>query len=100
MKDAALRDELYREQPFVISEDPENSESTLIEGIIDAYFYEDDEIVLVDYKTDKGKSAEKLIEDHRIQLDYYANALERMLGTRVKEKIIYSTELKKAIAYT
>lgn len=98
MKIASFNDNLYREQPFVISEDLEDPESTLIQGIIDAYFYEDDEIVLVDYKTDKGKTAEKLIADHKIQLDYYADALERMLGTKVKEKIIYSTELKKSIA--
>ena len=61
----------FREQPFVISRsaaeideawDPK--ERVLVQGIIDAYFLEGDEIVLVDYKTDRvrgGKSRSWLI---------------------------------------
>ena len=97
MKDAYIRGELYREQPFVICDDPEDPESMLVQGIIDAYFIEGGEIVLVDYKTDRGKSEAKLVEDHGVQLEYYGKALERMLHLKLKESVIYSTFLRKSI---
>ena len=58
-----------------------------------------DEIVLVDYKTDRVKSGQeqKLIDLYHVQLEDYARALERMTGKRVKEKIIYSFTLQKEI---
>ncbi len=107
MKKAAERNLLYREQPFVISRKADEidpswnaEENVLIQGIIDAYFIEDDKIVLVDYKTDKvWKGQEnKLIELYHTQLEDYARALESMTGKRVKEKIIYSFTLHKTIS--
>lgn len=106
MKAAALAGKLYREQPFVIErraaeldERWQGEETVLVQGIIDAYFMEDEEIVLVDYKTDHVRRGEeqKLIDLYRIQLEDYAQALERMTGKRVKEKMIYSFALKKGI---
>lgn len=66
-----------------------------MQGIIDAFFEEDGEIVLVDYKTDfvKKGDSKKLLEKYGQQLDYYARALESITGKRVKEKIIYSFAL-------
>ena len=57
------------------------------------------EIVLVDYKTDRVKRGQeqKLINLYHVQLEDYAQALERMTGKRVKEKIIYSFTLQKEI---
>ena len=71
----------------------------LIQGIIDAFFYEDEAIILVDYKTDyvPEEQAEILVEKYKIQLDYYAQALERMTQKKVKEKILYSFWLQKGI---
>ena len=106
MKRAAQRNQLYREQPFVISRsaaliDPawKDGETVLVQGIIDAYFIEDNRIVLVDYKTDRvGRGQEqKLISLYRVQLEDYAQALERMTGMKVKEKVIYSFALRKGI---
>ena len=106
MKAAALKERLFREQPFVISrsaaeidESWDESERVLVQGIIDAYFLEDEEIVLVDYKTDYVRRGEekKLIERYHTQLEDYGQALERMTRRRVKEKYIYSFALKKAI---
>ena len=51
--------------------------------------YEDDDIVVMDYKTDRA-SEEELILRYKAQLDYYSDILERLTGKRVKEKIIYS----------
>lgn len=105
MKQAALSKNLYREQPFVIArsagviDEAWKDEDVLVQGIIDAYFIEDDEIVLVDYKTDKVRKGQekKLIDLYSSQLEDYARALERMTGKRVKEKIIYSFTLNKSI---
>ena len=103
MRDAARRGDLYREQPFVIGlpgdqvdgSDPE--ELVLIQGIIDAFFYEEDEIVIVDYKTDRIFRAEELAGRYRAQLQYYGKALEMMTGKKVKEKVIYSFTMGKVI---
>ena len=85
-----------REQPVVFE-----YEGQLIQGIIDLYFEEDGELVIVDYKTDrvmKGKAGEKeLVKRYAIQLDYYAKALAQLTGKNVKEKIIYSFALEKEI---
>lgn len=86
-----------REQPFVFE-----YEGQLIQGIIDLYFEEDGEFVLVDYKTDrvmKGEAGEKeLVRRYAIQLDYYEKALTQLTGKNVKEKIIYSFALGKGLS--
>ena len=105
MKKAAMKKHLYREQPFVIQrnasmlDDGWKNETVLVQGIIDAYFMEEEAIVLVDYKTDRVKRGQeqKLIDLYHVQLEDYARALERMTGKRVKEKIIYSFTLQKEI---
>ena len=107
MRAAAVSGELKREQPFMIgipanevySEKSDSEELIMIQGIIDAFFYEGDDIFLVDYKTDfvmKGQE-EKLAERYKTQLDYYARALESVTGKRVREKLIYSFSLGKII---
>ena len=106
MKAAALQKKLFREQPFVIARKASElegewqcEEDVLVQGIIDAYFIENDEIVLVDYKTDFVRKGEeqKLIDRYHVQLEDYAQALERMTGRRVKERYIYSFTLGKEI---
>ena len=62
----------------------------MIQGIIDVYWEEEDALVLLDYKTDRVSSPEELISRYQLQLDYYAEALERLIGKKVKEKLIYS----------
>lgn len=95
---------LYKEQPFVLGVDAQEiypgeaeGEAILIQGIIDVYFEEDGELVVLDYKTDKVKNAEELKEKYHSQLEYYAQAMEQLLKKRVKEKIIYSFALKQEI---
>lgn len=105
-KAAAAKGLLKREQPFVIgvpassvSREYQSEEEILVQGIIDAFFEEEDGLVLVDYKTDRIPSGnpQELTEKYRIQLLYYQEALERMTGKKVKEKYIYSFYLKKEI---
>lgn len=104
MQKAALQNQLFKEQPFVLGVDAKeiypdtvSDETILVQGIIDVYFEEEGELVVLDYKTDQVHVAKELREKYHAQLDYYAKALEQLLGKRVKEKIIYSFALKKEI---
>ena len=101
---AAQRGMLYKEQPFVLGIDAseiypqdQSGEKILVQGIIDVYFEEKDGIVVLDYKTDRVRSAGELCEKYHAQLDYYAQALTQLTGKAVKEKIIYSFTLGEEI---
>ena len=72
-------------------------ETVLVQGIIDVWFEEDGELVVLDYKTDRVFKEEILREKYHTQLDYYARALEQLTGKCVKEKIIYSFTMQKEI---
>lgn len=109
MSAARAREEFHTEQPFVIRMPAReleigcgSDEPVLIQGIIDAWFYEknekgENEIVVVDYKTDFVKDGGELLKKYKKQLDYYQLTLERLTGKRVKEKIIYSFCLEEEI---
>ena len=103
MAEAASRGELFREQPFVMGlpasqvDGSDSDETILIQGIIDAFFYEDGQIVLLDYKTDYVRRASELREKYHAQLEYYEQALSMMTGKKVKEKLIYSFTLGEVI---
>lgn len=104
MAAAGERGDLYKEQPFVLgisasrlSEEFPSDEKVLIQGIIDVYFIEDGEIVLLDYKTDAVKTGDELKKRYETQLKYYTEALEKITGYKVKEKILYSFALGKEV---
>lgn len=106
MKQAAREGSLHREQPFVIGKpacevfpDRAETETILVQGIIDSYFEAEGGIVLVDYKTDALRPGEegKLVERYRTQMKLYKEALETMTGCRVKECILYSFSLQKEV---
>lgn len=93
---------LKRELPFYTEISSLNVDSTLpekiyenekvrLQGIIDCIFEEDDEIVLLDYKTDyvvEGME-EDIIDKYRVQLKYYKDAVKKITGKRVKESYLY-----------
>ena len=94
---AAARKQLFREQHFMkqvpyeyLFPDSGIREEVLLQGIIDAFFFEEDGIVLVDYKSDHVRGGSVLVGRYRKQLELYADALTAMLGLPVKEKLIYS----------
>ena len=104
MERAAQAGRLFKEQPFVLglsaSEmDPAfpETETVLIQGIIDVFFEEEDGLVVADYKTDRVEDAGELLNRYRVQLEYYARALTQITGKFVKEKIIYSFALQQEI---
>jgi ATP-dependent helicase/nuclease subunit A len=104
MKSADSLGKLYKERPFVIgvkaneiNKSSDSEELILVQGIIDAYFEEDGEIVIVDYKTDFVNTENELIKKYKIQLDYYAEALIKIADKSIKERIIYSIHLDKIL---
>ena len=103
MAKAEAENKLYREQPFVLGIpasrlDPKfpAEETVLIQGIIDVFFEENGEFILLDYKTDKVDNGQQLIDRYKTQMDYYLEAITAMKGT-VGQKIIYSFALGEEI---
>ena len=97
---------VFKEQPFYInlkSKDVYNNssdENILVQGIIDLYYIsKNNEIILVDYKTDRVNQGEdsKLVEKYSKQLEIYTKALEQSLNKKVDKKYIYSVYLNKMI---
>lgn len=125
MRQAELTGMLYREKPFVMgftgadlnrfgfgeTEQEDNQagigsseeDLTLIQGIIDVFWMEEDGIVLLDYKTDRVDSGQELVDRYGAQLQLYAEALERIYDRtgerimKVKEKLLYSFRLGEVI---
>ena len=96
MKKAYEAGTLRREQQFVMGVE-ENGELRLIQGIIDAFFEEDGEIVLLDYKTDRQKEEDYFRTHYQKQQEAYKNAIEKATGKKVKEACLYSTALAREI---
>ena len=97
---------LYKERQFVlgikaseINNEINSDEIVLIQGVIDCYFEENGELILVDYKTDYVQEGNEniLVERYYKQLEYYSKALEQITGKKVKQRLIYSFGLNKVI---
>ena len=93
---------LYREQHFMQEVEYEklfpedggdNVEKVILQGIIDAFIMEEDGIILVDYKTDRVKDGEELRNRYQKQIDLYSEALDQILGKKVKRRVLYSFSL-------
>ncbi len=90
-------DKVYREQPFEVEIDisvaypdiKDTSEKILLQGVIDCFFEEDGQLVLVDYKTDRYDDVKEIHEKYDRQLELYKYALEKITKKTVKESFIY-----------
>ncbi len=74
-----------------------DNEFSVVQGVADCVIENENDIVIVDYKTDKTDDAAKLIARYSKQLSLYAQALEKIFNKPVSSKIIYSFYLKKCI---
>ena len=102
--DSGNQSQVAREWPFSmliegheVYPEVEPGEKLFLQGIVDTAFLEDDQWVLVDYKTDRVKSGEELVRRYAVQLRIYSEALERLTGKNVKERYIYSFRLNDAV---
>ena len=97
---------IEKEKPFYINikakdiYNKETDENILVQGIIDLYYIDkDNNINLVDYKTDyieNGNEIE-LVNRYEEQLYLYKKALEQVYKKEVKNTYIYSVYLNKEI---
>ncbi len=89
-------DTVKRETPFVLGLSPKEiypdseieDEKILVHGIIDCFFEEKGEIIIVDYKTDHAKKDE-IKERYKTQMSIYKKAVERSTGKKVSEVVLY-----------
>ena len=98
--------EVEQEKPFYLNikakeiYNNNSNDEILVQGIIDLYYItKDNELVLVDYKTDyvKNNNEQILKDKYNVQLEIYKRALEKALNREVNRVYIYSTYLNKEI---
>ena len=80
-------------ESFVESNADSHVEKVILQGIIDAFIMEEEGIILVDYKTDRVKDGEELRNRYQKQIDLYSEALEQILGKKVRRRVLYSFSL-------
>lgn len=99
-------DEVRREQKFLIKKCDasldddrlmEYNNNSMLQGIADCMFEEEDGIVIIDYKTDRVNSEGVLVQRYDLQLRLYSAALGSIFDKPVKEAYIYSFALGKEI---
>jgi len=66
---------------------------TIVQGVIDLCFLENDQWVLVDFKTDRCQTAAELWPRYRRQLDFYRTALERATPFPVALTALYALRI-------
>lgn len=94
-----------REEPFYIEMSSQDlipniseiykDEKILIQGVIDLYFQEGEDLIILDYKTDYVEDIQSTKEKYYLQMYYYKKALERITGKKVKEKYLYLFNMDK-----
>ena len=94
---------LQRERPFNLVLEQAGAQS-IVQGIIDCFFEEEGELVLVDYKTtgvgSEGEFAarrESIRARYAMQIYLYRRALEAATGKHVKEAYLYLTNIGETI---
>lgn len=85
--------QLYKEKAFSLLD---NQTHQIVHGIFDVLCIEEDRITVIDYKTDHVKPDTKehyLIENHRVQMEYYKLILKRMYPQCHIEAMVYYLEI-------
>jgi len=95
-----------REIPFVIKKNAneiigslDRNDVILIQGIIDCYFYEDGQVVIIDYKTDEiyNGDIESAKNQYRRQILSYKEAVEKITCKKVKACYLYLFGIGQAV---
>ena len=90
--------EVHKEQPFyinipakeVIREAENSNKNILVQGIIDLYYIDkNDNLILIDFKTDyisnEPNAKEKILDKYKVQLEIYKTALEQALNRKTSK---------------
>ncbi|MDD3303829.1 MAG: helicase-exonuclease AddAB subunit AddA [Clostridia bacterium] len=87
---------IWKEQEFILRD--ATLSKSVIQGVIDLYYLnKKNNIVLVDFKTDRMTKESDYIKKYKIQLEIYKEAIEKITGLTVEKTYIYSFELNKEI---
>ena len=99
-------DDVRREVPFTLLKEANDIQSgatgkVAVQGIIDCCFKEDGQFVIIDYKSDRvyGEALQERVAGYKTQIDLYGEALERVTGIPVKEKIMFFLRSKQAFHF-
>lgn len=76
--------------------DTDSDEEVFLQGAIDLYFEKDGKLYIVDYKTDRVKFVDELVERYTAQLAIYKKSLELITGKKVEACYLYSLRLKES----
>lgn len=79
------------EQSYIVEKN-----NQVIHGFMDLVVYKEDEIIIVDFKTDHVDKEEELVQKYQIQLDTYKDAMKKVKKGRIYT-YIYSFCLNKCI---
>lgn len=77
--------------------DTDSDEEIFLQGAVDLYFEKDGKLYIVDYKTDRVKTADELVERYTAQLAIYKKSLELITGKKVEACYLYSLRLKESV---
>ena len=87
--------EIRREWPFNLR--IHQPMETMLQGVIDLCYLEEEEWVLIDFKTDYVENPDDLWQRYRMQLGFYRQALEKATGRKVRRCGLYSLRLGQLI---
>ena len=65
------------------------NEEIILQGAVDCMFQEDDEFVIVDYKTDRFRSISEMKAKYAKQLLLYSSSVKKCTDINVKQNILY-----------
>ncbi len=75
----------------------DDNEYSIVQGVADCIIENEDDIIIIDFKTDKIKDEVALKNRYDKQLNLYADALGKIFNKPVLKKIIYSFYMQKCI---
>ena len=105
LKDLILdADQVYKEKQFVMQENynkliknSDNNTKVIIQGIIDLVVVKDGKSMLIDYKTNRTRNEQELINNYSLQLQIYKIAFEKATNLKIDKIFLYSFYLNKLI---
>lgn len=100
-------EKFLREKEFTMSvplnlvlNEPKNldGESAVVQGVVDGFIVNGENGEIIDYKTDRVKSADELCERYKTQMWVYKKAATECFGVKNIKVTLYSFELSKEIS--
>lgn len=104
-KEMLEADEVFREKPFLVrieacrALETQSRDEILLQGTSDCYFVKNNEITLIDFKTNKNTDENHIRSEYKKQMELYAYAIEKVTGKKVAKKIIYTARNGKTVDF-